>query len=236
MVPNDDIVKLGETAEPLGDGFYIIQRRDVYRFGSDAVALAKFASKDIRRGFDVLDLCSGCGVVGILVAIATGARVLGAELDETLFDMSVRSVKLNGLCDVRFVNADLREVKRFYPNAENGIGPSRGAAENRNRFSAVVCNPPYYRSDSKPSAISPAANSELTVAFRDVAETAANSLGQGGAAYFVHTAGRLDEVLCECRALGLTPKKLIVNVNGKTFMLKCVKGGKSGLTVTTEEF
>lgn len=232
------MIKAGEAAEPLGDGFFILQRRDAYRFGSDSVALAKFASGDIRRGFDVLDLCSGCGIVGMLVAVSTGARVLGVELDETLFDMSVRSAKLNKLADVSFINADLREKNGFYPRGSDDKDEISGKSSNvkNKKFDAVVCNPPFYKANSKPSEISPAANSELTVTFRDVARVAANSLERGGATYFVHTAARLDEVLCVCREFGLTPKKLTVNRNGKTFLLKCVKGGKSGLAVKTEEF
>lgn len=220
---NERLIKSGEAAEPLGDGFVILQRRDLYRFGSDSVALAKFAARDIRRGHAVLDLCSGCGIVGILIAIETDASVTGAELDETLYDMSVRSAELNGLSNVAFVRADLREQKRF-------------ALDGGKRFDAVVCNPPFYKATAKPSAVSPAANSELTVTFCNVAEAAANSLGNGGAAYFVHTATRLDEILCECRERKLMPKELVVNRNGKTFLLKCVKGGKSGLKTTVEEF
>ena len=104
------MIKIGETAEALDDRHVIIQRRDAYSFGSDAVVVAKFACADGRiRGGTVLDLCSGCGVIGILIAIETGAAVTGVELDCVLWDMSVRSAKLNGLDNVKFENVDLKD-------------------------------------------------------------------------------------------------------------------------------
>ena len=128
-------LKAGEKIEPLDDGYGIIQSAELYRFGTDAVALAKFAAARIARENRVLDLCSGCGVVGILIAVATGARVDGAELDGALCDMSVRSCALNGLDGVRFYNADVRDLTLA---DVGGVG-----------YDAVVCNPPFYKRDRK---------------------------------------------------------------------------------------
>jgi len=70
---------------------------DGYRFGSDAVALAKFACGYMADGARVFDLCSGCGVVGLIVGIEKRACIAGAELDAELCDMSNRSAAMNGL-------------------------------------------------------------------------------------------------------------------------------------------
>lgn len=220
----DKYIGAGEAAEPLDDDRYIIQRKDCYRFGSDAVALAKFASGYVGRGRRVFDLCSGCGIVGILIAIETGASIVGAELDETLCDMSVRSAAMNGLADVAFFNADVRD------------GESAPFSGGREKFDAVVCNPPFYKAGSVPRAVYPQAASELTVTFDDVAARAGELLKAGGAFFAVHTATRLDEVLCACRVNGLAPKNLTVNENGKTFLLRAVKGGKAGMVVSVRKF
>lgn len=217
----DVILKSGERSEPLDGENYIIQSENGYRFGSDAVKLASFASARIGKTDRVYDLCSGCGVVGILLNIATGCSVRGAELDERLFDMSVRSCAYNGQSEVRFVNADVRDL--------TGIEPSAA-------FDAVVCNPPFYKADAKKRKTAPQANSELTVTFADVVRAAKHLLKAGGAFYIVHTLSRLDEVLRTCGDAALTPKNLVVNTNGKTFLLRCVRGGKLGLTVKTEKW
>ena len=214
----------GEAAEPLDDNHAIIQRRDCYRFGSDAVALAHFAAKYVRRDERVFDLCSGCGIVGIQIAIETGASVVGAELDKTLCDMSVRSAVMNGLTAVEFFNADVRD------------GESEPFASGRGKFDAVVCNPPFYKAGSIPRAVYPQAASELTVTFGDVADRAGLLLKQGGEFFVVHTSSRLDEVLSACRERGLMPKNMTINESGKTFLVRAVNGGKAGMTVVVMKF
>lgn len=213
-------VRDGEKAEPLGDGYYIIQSENGYRFGSDAVALAHFASKFISKNSRVFDLCSGCGIIGIMLAIAGGCQVDGAEIDGTLCDMSNRACALNGLNGVLFNNSDIRNIGAL-PAAE---------------YDTVVCNPPYYKAGSKPSAVAPQANSELTVTLAEVISAAKRLLKVGGSLCMVHISSRLDEVIIECNRNGLAPKELIVNPNGKTFMVCAVRGGKHGMTMTVKEF
>ncbi|MDE6617767.1 MAG: methyltransferase [Clostridiales bacterium] len=213
-------VKNGEKAEPLGDGYYIIQSESWYRFGSDAVALAHYASRFISKNSRVFDLCSGCGIIGIMLAISSGCTVNGAEIYAMLCDMSNRSCALNGLDSVHFNHADVRNTDKL-PAAE---------------YDMVVCNPPYYKADSKPSSVAPQASSELTVKLSQVVAAAKRLLKVGGSLCMVHISSRLDEVLIECNRNGLAPKELIVNPNGKTFMLRAVRGGKQGMTVTVKEF
>lgn len=212
-------LKEGEAAEPLDDTHFIIQRRDAYRFGSDAVALSRFAGEYVGRGTKVFDICSGCGIIGILLAIERGASVVGAEIDSVLCDMSVRSAKMNGLSGVEFVNSDIRSF-------------DAGAA----RFDAAVCNPPFFKADSKPRSIAASANCELTATLYDVVCAAKRALKIGGGFYMVYTASRLDEALSLCREAGLMPKHLTLNKNGKTFLLRAVRGAKPGMTAKTEVF
>lgn len=213
-------VKDGEKAEPLGDGYYIIQNENCYRFGSDAVSLAHYASGFACKNSRLFDLCSGCGIIGIMIAIARGCEVDGAELDGELWDMSVRACALNGLDSVRFYNADVKDLSEF------------SAAV----YDIAVCNPPYYKTGSKPTAVAPQANSELTVTLSDIVCAAKRLLKVGGALIMVHISSRLDEVLCECNRNGLAPKELVINPNGKTFMLRAVRGGKQGMTLKIKEF
>ena len=213
-------VRDGERAEPLGDGYYIIQQMNGYRFGSDAVALAHYASGFTGKNSRVYDLCSGCGIIGIMLAIASDCPVDGAEIDSTLCDMSNRACALNGLDSVRFNNTDIKNIGEL-PAAE---------------YDLVVCNPPYYKADSKPSAVAPQANSELTVKLAEVVAAAKRLLKVGGSLCMVHISSRLDEVIVECDRNGLTPKELIVNPNGKTFMLRAVRGGKRGITLSIKQF
>lgn len=205
-----------EKAEPLDDKHYIIQSEKGYRFGTDAVKLAQFAAKRVKREDKVFDLCSGCGIIGISIAVERGCIVDGVELERSLWDMSVRSCALNRLDGVRFVNADARDISTLFPPAA---------------YDCVVCNPPFYKRNSIPGSIAPNADSEITVTFAEVVGAAKHLLRVGGDFCIVHTSSRLDEVLSECRNCGLAPKQLALNPNGKTFLLRAVRGGKSGMTV-----
>ncbi len=213
----------GEVIEPLGDGKYIIQPTDGYRFGSDSVALAKFASRFVERGATVVDICSGCGIVGILVALERQTRVLGAEIDARMVDMANRSADLNGI-DAKFIRADVADIE------------SLTDAFGKRKADAAVCNPPYYKANGKPSKIAPNANSELTVDFEAAVAAAAALLKDKGELFVVFPTARLDEALSVLRAHALIPKDLIINANKKTFLVRCVSGGRDGLNVGIEEF
>ena len=61
-----NLIKNNERLDDLQiNNLYIIQNPDEYLFTSDAVALANFAH--VSNYGKVVDLCSGSGVVGILV-------------------------------------------------------------------------------------------------------------------------------------------------------------------------
>lgn len=210
----------GEKAEPLGDGYYIIQQEDGYRFGSDAVGLAHFAGRNLTWQKNVLDLCSGCGIIGIMLAIKSGCHVTAVEIDEKLANMSSRSAKMNGINNFTLWMVDARNIGNHFDY----------------RFDAVVCNPPYYKANSKKASVAPQANSEITITLCDVVAIAKRALKDKGALYMTHVTSRLDEVICCCRDNGLTVKELVINPNGKTFMLRAVRGGRQGMTLEIKEY
>jgi tRNA1(Val) A37 N6-methylase TrmN6 len=59
-------INSNESLEDLQcNGLFILQEKDGYRFTSDAVALANFVK--VKNNGRVVDLCSGSGVIGILI-------------------------------------------------------------------------------------------------------------------------------------------------------------------------
>jgi len=75
-------VKLNEN-ERIDDlqckGLKIIQKKDGFCFGLDAVLLANFA--DIKKGDTVIDLGTGTGIIAILIAGKTEAKsIIGLEI------------------------------------------------------------------------------------------------------------------------------------------------------------
>ena len=78
------------------NGYGIIQRKDGFCFGMDAVLLSGFAQ--VKEGENVLDLGTGTGIIPILLEAKTkGRRFTGLEIQEEVADMARRSVCLNQL-------------------------------------------------------------------------------------------------------------------------------------------
>ena len=82
----------------------LIQNPDWFCFGVDAVLLADFASKTIKKDANVLDLCTGNGIIPLLLSEKSKANhITGIEIQESVAEMAKRSVVLNNLEEKRFL-------------------------------------------------------------------------------------------------------------------------------------
>jgi tRNA1(Val) A37 N6-methylase TrmN6 len=195
--PAEDLLLVapGESVEDLQcGGLRIIQSKGEFRFGIDAVLLANFAKA--RKGASVVELCSGSGVISILMTAKTGASAFtGVEIQSGLADMANRSAALNGLSGkVTFVNADLRDCRELF---------KKGSAD------VVVANPPYIKRRSgikSRSAGMSIARHEICCTLDDVLAAASHLLRDGGDLFMTQRPGRLADVCCSARAFGVEPK------------------------------
>ena len=122
-------LKPGERIDDLQlDGLYILQKKDGFRFGMDAVLLADFTRTRPRER--IADLGTGTGILPLLLSHQQPDTQFEAiELQPDMADMAGRSVELNGLSDRIHVHAmDLRQAPEAF---------------GYEKFHAVVCNPPY---------------------------------------------------------------------------------------------
>ena len=99
------------------NGCRIIQRPDLFCFGMDAVLLAAWA--EARRGDRILDLCSGNGIVPILMDARLPEEIreegsvhfTGVEINSTCVDMARRSALMNGQSErMHFLQGDVRGI------------------------------------------------------------------------------------------------------------------------------
>jgi len=173
----------------------IIQSDEVFSFSLDAVLLARFCSVPARG--NIVDLCSGNGVIPLLLTTRTNARVTGVEIQPRLADMAMRNVALNALEDrIRIDRADLRE---YHLVAGHG------------GFDLVTVNPPYLPAGSGEHKLNPhiaAARHEIYASLSDVTAAAARLVKSGGKVAMVHRPSRLAEIIAELRAVRLEPKRL----------------------------
>jgi len=202
------------------NNLFIIQNKDEYLFTSDAVALANFVH--VSNYGRVVDLCSGSGVIGILVNAKNKVKdVTLVEIQESLADMSQRSIQYNKLNNFIVINKPLQNIHKE-------IGS--------NAFDVVVCNPPYGELKNKVNlkeniAI---ARHELKVTLEEIVCEASKLLKFGGDFYIVHQEDRLTDLIILFRKYNIEPKelKIIKNQKGNIIMIKGKKGGKGGLKIS----
>lgn len=173
----------------------IIQSDEVFSFSMDAVLLARFAGIPPRGR--VLDLCTGNGVIPILLTARTQASIEGVEIQPRLADMAKRSIKLNSLEErVHIHEGDLRELHHSV-----GYG----------QFDAITVNPPYMPlngSDIKLNTHQAMARHELGCTLEEVIQSCVRLVRTGGKVSMVHKPQRLVDILSLMRKHRLEPKSI----------------------------
>lgn len=202
----------------------LVQNREKYCFSTDAVLLANFvkASKNSK----LVDLCTGSGVVATLALMKNNlTKVYGIELQEYLFDLAVKSAKLNNLeGKLHFIHAPIQKATQFFEKGSIDV---------------VTVNPPYEVEEGhylgKDAEIN-ICKYETHLTLEDVVKSASDLLKFGGKFYMVHKATRLSEIMVALNKYKLEPKvvqfvqpKEILNAN--VVLIEALKNGKKGLVI-----
>src|SRR5699024_9298041 len=203
----------------------IIQSPTIFSYSLDAVLLAHFTYMPINKG-DILDLCSGNGVIPLLLSDRTKGRITGLEIQERLANMAKRNIAINDLeKKITVIQGDLKERQ---PELKQSF------------YDVVTCNPPYFPT---PKATEHNHNEYLTVArhevsctLEDVIQACKMYVKPGGKVSLVHRPERLVDIITLCRTYRLEPKRmqLVYPKYGKqanTLLVEMVRDGKPGLKI-----
>ncbi|CAG7652002.1 tRNA1(Val) (adenine(37)-N6)-methyltransferase [Paenibacillus solanacearum] len=173
----------------------IIQSEEVFSFSLDAVLLARFCQLPPRGR--VADLCTGNGVIPLLLTTRTKAHITCIEIQERLADMAQRNVRLNNLEErITVVHGDLREAY-----TELGSGA----------FDVVTVNPPYLpvpNGEQNGNEHVAAARHEVFCTLDDVIRVSSRLVRSGGRVAMVHRPSRLVEIFAAMQAHRLEPKRI----------------------------
>lgn len=210
-----------EVIDDLQNGYFIRQRTDGFKFGMDAVLLADFAKSVSGR---VMDLCTGTGIIPILLAAKSEAEeICGVELQPEFADMARRSAAENGLEGrLSIACADLKDAPALF---------------GRGGFDCVTVNPPYMKAGAgltNGEDMKTIARHEVKCTLDDVLESAAALLKPLGRFYMVHRPARLADIICGMRGAGIEPKLMrlvspAADKAPKLVLIHGVKGAKSEL-------
>ena len=218
-------LKEGERLDDLHrNGFQIIQNKEKFCFGMDAVLLSGFAK--VKEGEKVLDIGTGTGIIPILLAAKTpGQHFTGLEIQPESAEMARRSVALNHLEEkISIVEGDVREADQLFSAAS---------------FDVITSNPPYMTGShglvnpDMPKAI---ARHEICCTLEDLVSQTEKLLRPGGRFFMVHRPFRLAEIMTVLTAHHLEPKRMrlvypFVDKEPNMVLLECIRGGKPRITV-----
>lgn len=209
----------------LTEDLRIIQSPSVFAFSLDAVLLSKFVYVPIQKG-NLIDLCSGNGVIPLFLSKRTKGTITGVEIQERLYDMAVRSIEYNKLENrIYMVHGDINDMPK-----QLGYG----------KFDVVTCNPPYFPTPSHEEinlnehlAI---ARHEIFCTLEDAIRVSSQLVRQGGKVAFVHRPGRLLDIVTLMRSYRLEPKRIqfVYPKQGKeanTLLVEAIKHGSADLKI-----
>lgn len=219
------LLKPGERLDDLErNGYSIIQSRERFCFGMDAVLLSGFAQ--VKRGERVLDLGTGTGIIPILLEAKTeGKHFTGLEIQKESADMARRSVLLNNLQEkIDIVTGDIKDASKIF-----------GASS----FDVITTNPPYMMGQhglQNADEAKTIARHEVRCTLEDIIAQSAKLLPQKGRFYMVHRPFRLVEIFCLMHSYGIEPKRMklvhpYIDKEPNMVLIEGLRGGNARLTV-----
>lgn len=225
----NNLLKEGERIDDLQRRYLdtdlkIIQNKEKFCFGIDAVLLSDFAKA--KRNEKVLDIGTGTGIIPILMCAKTEAMHFTAlEIQKESADMALRSVRLNNLTEkINVVNGDINDAKELFEYST---------------FNVITCNPPYMTSNHGITNLDDEkaiARHEIKCTLEDVIREGSKLLKMNGRFYMIHRPFRLVEIFNTFTKYGLEPKRMrmvhpYVDKEPNMVLIECLKGGKSRLLV-----
>lgn len=203
-------------------GLSIFRDTQAFAYGTDSVLLSDFASK--KKAADICDLCSGTGIVPLLMSVGNNSRFCCVEIDSSSAELCEKSVEINGL-EERFsvICGDVKNIKNLLPYGS---------------FDLVTANPPYFTEGSglKAEGSRGDARTDNLCSVADICKAAKHLCRGGGRLCVVYRTERLVDIICSMRENGFEPKRLLLVSSRKNqapylCLVEGKKGAKPGITV-----
>lgn len=211
-------MRMDENLEPLDHGMVILQKKDGFRFGEDAVMVAEFF-KSTKNG-KLLDIGTGTGIISLILSRNPKIdSITSVEIQEEMAGMAKRSVEKNNLSErVEVLNIDIKKLNRG------------------NTYDYIVSNPPYMKSSNgkvNPHSMKAISRHEITLNLKELIDQSKRLLKPGGSLTLIYRSERMVELLNNLSHSGFYPKRIqnIFSENtkvSKLFMIEAIKGKNKG--------
>lgn len=197
----------------------IIQNTDWFNFSLDSVLLANFVTlnKNINN---IIDFCTGNAPIPLILFPKTNANIYGIEIQQEIFDLAQKSIKINMLGNkIKLINDDVGNICKYFET---------------DTFDVITCNPPYFKinkgSNLNNNKIKTIARHEITINLDIIFKAAKKILKNNGIIAMVHRPERLVEIIEKMKANNIEPKRLqfiYPNENSEANMI-LIEGKKNG--------
>lgn len=204
----------------------IVQDSEVFKFSLDSLLLAEFVDS-VDNSKTILDLCTGNGVIPFVLSYYLKNKIVGFEIQDTIYEMAVQSVQLNHLEEqVEIIHDNVIHIRKYFPG---------------NNFDVITANPPYFKyqessliNQNEQKAI---ARHEIFLSLEELFQVVKYALKENGVFYLVHLPERLEEILALCEKYKLVAKKIQFvytkeKYNASIVLIKCVHYAKNALVVS----
>ena len=209
------------------NGLRLVQNKEYFLFGIDSVILSSIV-KSSSSSNTILDFCTGSAVIPVLLTTRVKfKKIIGIELQEEMYKLAIRNVKLNKLEeDIDILNLDIKDYKSI-------------EKELSCKADIIVCNPPYKKKGTgviNENSVKYIARHEEKCTLEDIFISASKLLKNKGKLYLVHKPERIADLIAVSRKYGLEAKNITImqpNKNKKASLvfIEYVKGGGVECTI-----
>lgn len=200
-----------------GTNLQFIQRKEMFRFNSDTVALCRFMK--VRAKDRILDIGTNNGVLLVYALKQGGSEGIGIDLFSEAIDLAKRNASLNQVDNATF---------RVCPLESFSDGT----------FDLILCNPPYFKegSDKGSNPYLNAARHESSLTLDELAKHAFRLLREHGRLALVHRSSRTAELIRVLESYRFAIKRIRfihddVDAASSGILIEALKNGNDGCIV-----
>lgn len=211
-------------------GFDLIQKKGLQSTTLDSLLLSDFVRIN-GRSKNILDIGSGFGIISMILARKSKAKVYGVELNEESYILSKENKKNAKLDNLKYINMDINDYRERFKEQS---------------FDIIVSNPPYFEEKNKENMrnIDSINNArfENTLSIKQVIDISRILLKNRASLYLIFRTERLMEILGYINGTNMEIKRLkpvYTKYNDETSlisMIEIMKNVKSGFIMESPIF
>lgn len=207
------------------DNLKIYQNDDWFKFSLESVLLPNFVTINLSSK-KILDLCSGNAPIPLILSTRTNSKIIGVEYQKDIYDLAVKTVKINHLEDqITMINEDVKRLNEYYEG---------------DTFDLITVNPPYFKnqelSTKNVDIHKTIARHEINITLDDILKTSSYLLKNGARFAMVHRTERFIEIINKLEKFNLIPKRIQFiypkeDKESNLFMIECLKNGQNEIKI-----